>query len=58
MTQFENYLFTLQANYKLSIGENSPFSLNLSVLNIYDSQAGDDGTPNDLKLVVSIGHDF
>ena len=58
MTQFENYLLTVQGNYRVRLGKDTPFSLNLSLLNIYDSQSGPDGTNNDLKLVVSLGYDF
>ena len=58
MTRFSNYLLTLQANYRLRIGEDTPFSLNFSVLDIYDSDPGPDGNNNDLKVVVSLGYDF
>ena len=58
MNDFSNYLMTLSLNYKLKLAEDSPFSLNLSVLDIYDSQPEDGGTNNDLKLVLSLGYDF
>jgi putative salt-induced outer membrane protein YdiY len=58
MTEFSNYILTLQGNYRLRIGEDTPFSLNFSVLDIYDSDPGPDGNNNDLKLVVSLGYDF
>ena len=58
MTEFSNYILTIQANYQLRIGEDTPFSLNFSVLNIYDSLPGPDGNNNDLKVVVSLGYDF
>ena len=58
ITEFSNYLLTLSANYKLRIGNDSPVSLNLSVLDIYDSTATGDSSRNDLKLVLSLGYDF
>lgn len=58
ITEFSNYLLTLSANYKLRIGNDSPVSLNLSLLDIYDSSATGDSSPNDLKLVLSLGYDF
>lgn len=58
MTQFSNYILTIQTNYQLRIGVDTPFSLNFSVLNIYDSEPGPEGNNNDLKVVVSLGYDF
>lgn len=58
VTDFENYLFTVSADYKLKLGKGSPFSFNLSVLNIHDSQPTDGASKNDLKVVVSFGYDF
>lgn len=58
MSDFSNYILTLSGNWKVKLAKDSPFSLNLSVLNIYDSKPIDDGTNNDLKVVLSLGYDF
>ena len=58
VSDFANYLLTVSTNYKLRIGTKSPFSLNLSVLDIYDPKATGDSSTNDLKVVVSLGYDF
>ena len=58
VSDFSNYLLTVSTNYKLRIGTKSPFSLNLSVLDIYDPKATGDSSTNDLKVVVSLGYDF
>lgn len=57
MDNFLDYIMTLSMNYKLKLGADSPFSLNLSILDIYDSKPTG-STNNDLKLVLSLGYDF
>ena len=58
VSDFNNYLLTLSAVYALKLFEDSPITLNASVLNIYDSVPGDNATGNDLKVVLGLGWAF
>ena len=55
---FDNYLLTLSAVYALKLFEDSPLTLNASILNIYDSKPGIGATGNDLKVVLGVGWSF
>lgn len=58
MTRFTNYLLTTSLSYQLKLGKDTPLTFNFSVLDIYDSDPGPDGTTNDLKVVLALGYNF
>ncbi len=55
---FGNFLLTLTADWKMKVGEDSPWSFNLGLRNIYDSSPTGDSTSNDLKAYAGLSMDF
>lgn len=58
MTNFTNFLLTTSFTYQIKFGTDTPWAFNFSVLDIYDSEPGPDGTTNDLKVVIALGYTF
>ena len=53
-----NYLAIVSVDWKMKLGSDTPWALNLGLRNIYDSQPSGGSTANDLKAYAGLSLDF
>jgi len=55
---FGNYLLTVSADWKMKLGDDTPWSFNLGLRNIYDSQPAAGANGNDFRAYAGLSMDF
>ncbi len=55
---WDNYLATISVDWKMKLGTDTPWALNIGLRNIYDSQPTGNSSANDLKAYAGLSFDF